>query len=580
MVGVMIPLLAAFAEKAAAQEPYLVKEIRPGQNSDVRGFTWFKGEVYFSAVGPGVGAELFKTDGTEAGTVLIKDIGPGGGSFPEGLTVVGDLLFFRADPSLAVAGDDALWRSDGTTEGTVKAYNVNPEPGFGSSPNALVEFGGLLYYSARIGDLGSGGRNEFWRTDGTEEGSAPITDLGGTTLRDPVSPTVVGDRLYFEARLVNTDPQLWILEEASTVAFPVESATSAGPVPILVGAEDIANVGGSVIFPALDDFDTPDLELWRSDGTPEGTFPITSDIPEDPSAILEVVVVGDLIFFDALDDGGDRELWVTDGTLAGSHRVRDINTTGSSDPENLTAAGNLLFLTAEDESGDVELWKSDGTEDGTVRVTDINPGDSSDPESLESVGSLVFFSAEDETGERHLWRSDGTEAGTRRLRRTNTEASSNPANLANIRGRLYFRAFIDTENGSRSDLHALDVATPHVANLSTRGFVGTGDNVMIAGIIIEDGPKEVLIRVLGPSLDGFGVPNTLSDPNVQIFSGATQIASNDDWRTTQETEIEATGLAPGFDVESALVLELEEGAYTAIVSGGIGNALVELFELH
>jgi hypothetical protein len=88
--------------------------------------------------------------------------------------------------------------------------------------------------------------------------------------------------------------------------------------------------------------------------------------------------------------------------------------------------------------------------------------------------------------------------------------------------------------------------------------------------------------VLGPTLGGFGVPNTLDDPFLQIFSGATEIASNDDWRDVQETEIEATGFAPGDLAEAGIVIELDEGPFTAIVSGvggTTGNAIVEVFEL-
>ncbi len=106
--------------------------------------------------------------------------------------------------------------------------------------------------------------------------------------------------------------------------------------------------------------------------------------------------------------------------------------------------------------------------------------------------------------------------------------------------------------------------------------------MIIAGIISKGGSKRVLIRVLGPSLSAFGGPLALTNPRLQVFSGATQLASYDDWRSDQEAEIIATGLAPGFDSESAVILNLPEGPFTTIVSGPtatVGHAIVEVFEL-
>ena len=106
---------------------------------------------------------------------------------------------------------------------------------------------------------------------------------------------------------------------------------------------------------------------------------------------------------------------------------------------------------------------------------------------------------------------------------------------------------------------------------------------MIAGFIIRgDREKRVLVRGIGPSLAAFGVPNVLSDTTVEIFDQDGSIMENDDWRSQQEAEIIATGIAPGDDRESAVILSLWPGSYTAIVRGKnntSGNALVEVYEL-
>jgi sugar lactone lactonase YvrE len=123
-----------------------------------------------------------------------------------------------------------------------------------------------------------------------------------------------------------------------------------------------------------------------------------------------------------------------------------------------------------------------------------------------------------------------------------------------------------------------------LANISTRGFVQTGDNVMIGGTIVRgSADSTVLIRAIGPSLANLGVPNALSDPTLELHDGnGALMNSNDNWRDTQEAEIEARGLAPTNDLESAILATLSPGGYTAIVRGKndtTGVAVVEAYEL-
>jgi hypothetical protein len=126
---------------------------------------------------------------------------------------------------------------------------------------------------------------------------------------------------------------------------------------------------------------------------------------------------------------------------------------------------------------------------------------------------------------------------------------------------------------------------PQAINLSTRGLVGTGDNVVIGGFIITGtDPKTIVLRALGPSLSGFGLSGVLSDPVLKVYdSSRTLIATNDDWQSDpNHLVVEANGLAPANLLESATAQTLAPGAYTVIVTGkdatpGIG--LVELYDL-
>jgi hypothetical protein len=124
-------------------------------------------------------------------------------------------------------------------------------------------------------------------------------------------------------------------------------------------------------------------------------------------------------------------------------------------------------------------------------------------------------------------------------------------------------------------------AGSELANISTRGLVRTGDNVMIGGfILVGPSPQEVLVRAIGPSLP---VSGKLADPTLELFDGnGVLIASNDDWRDTQEAEIMATTIPPKRDAESAVLETLPPAAYTAIVRGKnetTGVALVEVYQL-
>lgn len=142
--------------------------------------------------------------------------------------------------------------------------------------------------------------------------------------------------------------------------------------------------------------------------------------------------------------------------------------------------------------------------------------------------------------------------------------------------------------GSASRLYGITVAASNPARqigISTRMQVLTADNVLIGGFAIggTGAHKTVVVRARGPSLAAAGVANPMSNPVIQLFSGATLIASNDDWRSAPNAaDIEASGFAPSYESESAIMVTLDSGLYTAVVSGangGTGVGIVEVFEV-
>jgi hypothetical protein len=160
-----------------------------------------------------------------------------------------------------------------------------------------------------------------------------------------------------------------------------------------------------------------------------------------------------------------------------------------------------------------------------------------------------------------------------------------------------YTAIVRGKNGGTGigvvEAYDLDQApsSSRLANISTRGFVDTGDNVMIGGLILSPngtGAAKVIVRAIGPSLTAVGVQGALADPTLELHDGSgTTIASNDNWKlrpdgSSQQAEIEATTIPPANDLESAIVSALPPGNYTAVVRGknnSTGVGLVEVYNL-
>ena len=149
----------------------------------------------------------------------------------------------------------------------------------------------------------------------------------------------------------------------------------------------------------------------------------------------------------------------------------------------------------------------------------------------------------------------------------------------------------DTVGAALLEVHDLDQSGASlITNISTRGPVGTDANVMIGGFIVGaglgangDGSSKVLVRALGPELTSFGIADALQDPKLGLFDGnGNLLASNDNWKDSQQVAIQATGLAPGDDREPAILTTLIQGNWTAIVRGknnSTGVGLVEVYRI-
>jgi ELWxxDGT repeat protein len=326
----------------------------------------FSSTVYFSATDPVSGRELWKTDGTSLGTVLVRDIRSGvDSSGPAFLTAIpagflSSIVLFTANDGTHGA---ELWKSDGTNSGTELVEDIQPGPlgsSLGGPEDEVVTMGGILFFSATTSASG----RELWKSDGTFGGTVLVADIvPGAGYSFPRYLTAVGDRLFFTA-----------------------------------------------------DDGIHGTELWTSDGTTDGTV-MVQDLAPGSSTPVELFAWNDVLYFSADVPGVGRELFKSDGTPAGTALVRDVNPgSGAGSPVGFTSSGGSLFFAAFDGVHGSELWKTDGTPAGTVLVKDVNPGAPfSNPQFLTDVRGSLFFGADDGVSGRELWRSTGRAESTFRV---------------------------------------------------------------------------------------------------------------------------------------------------------------------
>ena len=424
----------------------LVKDIVSGSSSsNPVSLTNVNGTLYFKANDGVNGTELWKSDGTESGTVLLKDICPGivpgtannipASSSPAYLTVSNGTLYFTATDG--VNGRE-LWKSDGTPEGTVMVKDIWPGSG-GSEPYSLTNVNGTLYFQASDGFHGI----ELWRTDGTEAGTQIVRNinlsLGGGSVPFQYK-TNIGQTLYFAPYDSTTGYELWKSDgtEAGTVLVKDIVAGSGSSTP-----QFLTNVNDTLYFVSTN---SNGQELWKSDGTDDGTslVKLIGSTGKGSVSAHSLTGVGDTLYFVATNPTNGQELWKSDGTDTGTLLVEDIvSGSGSSNPQSLTGVGDSLYFVATNSTNGQELWKSDDT--GTSLVNDILAGsDSSNPQSLTNVNGTLYFTADDGENGRELWKSDGT--GTAMVTDIYPEGSAQPYALTNVNGILYFVAE-DYDNG-------------------------------------------------------------------------------------------------------------------------------------
>jgi len=532
--------------------PAMVADINPGApSSNASQLVAIGSTTYFTANDGVHGQELWKSDGTAAGTMLVKDINPGSagsaGPYSSNLTNVNGTLFFTA--SDGVHGDE-LWTSDGTAAGTTMVADINPG-GSGSYAQSLTNANGTLFFAANDGLNG----RELWKSEGTPAHATIVADINPYAGSYASNLTDVNGTLFFTADDGVSGNELWKSDSAGTTRvgdiFPggefdywgTYSINSSNP-------SDLTNVNGTLFFSADDG--TVGRELWKSDaaGTTlvKDIFPglhtyygyyVTFTAPNNSNP-GNLTNVNGTLFFTAADGVHGNGLWKSDGTAAGTTMVNAIN------PDDLTNVNGTLFFQATDGTHGYELWKSDGTAAGTVMVADINPGSASSyPFKQANANSILFFAADDGIHGAELW--------------TFPAVSGTPVPSLDVNG---------FPTSTTAGAAGTFTVTARNANGTTNaGYTGT----------VKFSTTDLQATIVNPTtasavaLQGFTYTFTAADAGVHTFSATlktagTQSLTATDIQTPAETSTEGRIL-----VRSAAVSTMTVTGFPSATTAGVGN---------
>lgn len=532
-------------------------------------FVAFQGQVYFRGYHEVLGSELWRTDGTPAGTQIAADINPGTMDFspepvssnPDRFVVLNDKLFMIGDlprtSSQFGARPRGVWRvgmpgPDGplpSTNGVRMVKDINPighgvydsqeiggwENTDEFQDNRLFAFESRVYFFGR--DLEHG--LELWSSDGTEEGTRMVKDinsgLGSINLQTTSETSFMEHQghLYFCVRSIfpgsDDDPLgIWRTD-----------GTDSGTVRVWAGlVNEWAEYGGFVFVSGVQNGHNG---LWRIGATSEEIVAVqlrgVDALPESP---LFLAGFQGHLFFASHDR---RKLWRTDSTLASAAEVKDFRTEapapGAISPSvvRIVPTGEACFLVIDGTTLGMELWKTDGTEAGTVLVKDINSGvaDALDSrrQQFAELGGQLFFGAKS-GNTLGLWTSDGTEEGTRPVHLGTDKIQSMRA----INDRLYFGAGdrsvgtgeLWTSDGTESGTFMLANINPDQWPVFSWGsspqyfehagglvYFAAGDNRYGKELWKTDGTPEGTVRVT--DLNPIPAP-ALPPPGSQSFRGS------------------------------------------------------------
>lgn len=519
--------------------------------AELGGLTNVNGTLFFVASDDATGAELWKSDGTVRGTMLVKDISPAGSSIV--LHGIGDTLVNAAGTLFFSATDgihgSELWRSDGTAAGTFLVADVRAGAA-GSSPFRLVASQGSVFFSADDGVSGAA----LWRSDGTAAGTRRIRVFQDEFERLNLRSADVSGTLFMSAFDAVHGSELWTSDgtpEGTRLVADVFPGPDTG-LP-----DNLTNVQGTLFFTAR--APASGVELWKSDGTSAGTQ-IVLDIRPGflGSYPLFLTEADGRLFFRSHDGIHGGELWRSDGMPGGTTRISNIipgPEPGNSfqGPTRVTNGNGTLYFWANDGTHGYELWQSNGEPNGEELVLDILPGAPSSQSNVDnrltSSAGTLYFLANDGASGHELWKSGGTAASTSLVKDLRMgQASSDPGGFTQVGNQVFFSLGISntggggalwTSDGSRRGSRPIETA-PGIPvfgrHLSNYGevLIFDGGTSTQPGLWRTDGTTQGTTRILQVAIgDKWINPHGFVNVNGTMFFGASD--GNQLWKSDGTT---------------------------------------------
>ena len=398
--------------------------------SFIREMTLLPNKLVFSARSKGIGQELWVSDGSPAGSGLLKNIYPDSlnntdfvnGSFPDKFTQGDGLVYFSARDT-----SDSRYTpfvTDGSPTGTRRITNLWTDDGFSNGDFRLTDhyyWKDKLYFSGAVPIRGIQPDAELYQYDPLSDSAILLKnietlDFSGFGVGSYPQRFSENDSfLFFVAETIDEGQELWKTDgtEAGTQLVKDIQVGELGSFDNPIGLYPPSFIGldSLLIFTANER--SSGWQLWRSNGTESGTYPLQDTFTY--RAIGRMAKLGSRVLFWENEPGRGTILWSTDGSDAGTFALLDsLPFSVNVHPFTLYTNEQIGFFTFYSDSVGSELWVTDGTTGGTRLVKDMAPGiKSSEPASVISIGGDQYlFWAKDSTGDRVLWTTDGTEAGT------------------------------------------------------------------------------------------------------------------------------------------------------------------------
>jgi ELWxxDGT repeat protein len=428
----------------------LVKDINPGPTgSSPTALTELNGKVVFFADDGTNGNELWVSDGTSAGTHLVANIDGNSNtsviSFGGPLQQLNGAVLFSARPPSS--DHYTLWRSDGTSMGTWQVKDVDTGSGIGAFFTGSTVVGSHLFFAGRDPVYG----REPWVTDGTPDGTHVIGDIApGTADSNPTEFTATLDAVYFSAQNATVGGELWRTDLNGTVASLVSDLI---PGPNGSAPQHLTSLGKQLFYAGTEAPGLPvntaaggGFEPYISDGSVAGTHRVMDIFRgsrgSDPSPL---VVLGNRVIFELGDAPGTAStVWTSDGTQAQTVPLLNYQFKAALLATVVQLNGKVLFVGQLGAPyGTDAVWQTDGTPEGTSIFANIPSGYGSGGDELVAYGGKVYFPdgfpATGPAG-RELWSADGTSKDPKSLDLNPGPVDSGPNNLYVSNGKLYFGA--------------------------------------------------------------------------------------------------------------------------------------------